>query len=75
MPATKEEIQSVLQVVLAVADAIKEFGPQGVPYGHLYAALISKINLTVYTAIIEQLKSAGLVRESGHVLYFVGGTK
>jgi hypothetical protein len=75
MAATKEEVQSVLQVVLAVADAIKEFGPEGVPSGHLYAHLMSKLNITVYTAIIEQLKSAGLVRESGHVLHFVGGVK
>jgi hypothetical protein len=75
MSATKQEVQSVLQVVLAVADAIKEFGPEGVPSGHLYAHLMGKLSIHVYTAIIEQLKSAGLVRESGHVLYFVGGAR
>lgn len=59
-------------VIAAIRDAIREAGPNGVPSGHLYAALSGRLSLDVYTEIIHVLKSTRVVTESGHVLRYVG---
>jgi hypothetical protein len=59
---TKDEVLAGLMAVKAVADTIKELG--SVPSGHLYAALMGKLNFESYMHIIEILKGAGLVRET-----------
>ncbi len=53
----------------AVAEAIRSLG--SVPSGTLYAQLMSKIDLPTYTKLIDTLKGAGLVKESGHLLTWV----
>lgn len=70
-----QDVQAVLQVVMIVRDAIKEAGDQGLASGHLYAVLMGKMSLETYTSIIETLKASGMVRESGHVLYYCEATR
>ncbi len=66
MPATTETIGSALNVLMALADAVKEAG--SIPSGHLYAAICGKIDLNGYKSAIETLKRAGVIREQGHLL-------
>lgn len=67
-----EKIRAQVKALKALSDiileAIKEAGPVGIPSGHLYAMLIDKISLDVYTMIISILKQGGRITESGYVL-------
>lgn len=67
---TKEQVKSVLAVVQALAEAIRELG--SVPSGHLYAMVMSHMSLDDYNHSIAVLRSSGVVRESNHVLTWVG---
>jgi len=60
--------ETALLVCGAVLEAIKEAGPQGLPSGHLYAALCGKLSLENYQAIIEILTRLGKIRNSNHLL-------
>jgi hypothetical protein len=68
---TKEQLTAGLEIVAAVAEAIKGLG--SVPSGHLYAHLMHVLTLDEYTSVISLLKRQNLVRESGFVLTWVGG--
>lgn len=75
---TKPLIESQVQVIKAIADAIRELG--SVPSGHLYAQLMGKMSLECYERIIGILKNTGLVNENNHLLIWVepklqGGSK
>lgn len=65
-----KEVQGALNVIRAVADAIKEL--KEVPSGHLYAQLTGKMDLATYNRIIATLVGAGLVKEENHLLTWVG---
>lgn len=65
------EMKTLLNIVDAVAEAIRDL-PNGVPSGHLYAALAGMLNLSLYQSVIGLLKKAGLVTESNHLLKWVG---
>lgn len=56
-----------LVVLSAIAD-LSDGVMGGVPSGHLYASLMGQMDLTTYQRIIETIKSAGWVTESGHLL-------
>ena len=64
-----EEIKAGVEVLRAVADAIREL--KQVPSGHLYARLMGYMDLAAYERIIGVLKNAGLVREENHLLIWV----
>ncbi len=70
MNPTKEQIAAYIQAAKALGAAIKELG--SVPSGHLYARVMDKMDLDCYNQLIDILKDAGVVRESGHVLTWVG---
>lgn len=60
---TKEQIAAGLEVVRAVADAIRE--AKRIPSGHLYALLASKgIDFTAYQKIVGILVRGGLVEQT-----------
>lgn len=67
---TNEELAAGLNVLRAIADTIRELG--SVPSGHLYAQLCGKMTLDTYNSIIRTLCGTGLVKESGHLLTWVG---
>jgi hypothetical protein len=65
------KLQAVIQVVRAVADAIKELG--SVPSGHLYAQLMCRLELREYGRVIEILVDGGLVqKDASHLLTWIG---
>jgi hypothetical protein len=68
---TDVQVEAALGIILAVANAIQELGE--VPSGELYARLMAHdIKLDVYEHILRTLKGAGLVRESNHLLTWIG---
>lgn len=69
-PPTPSQVKAALAVTIAVAEAIRELGE--VPSGTLYAQLLGRVDLQGYQAIIRNLKSAGLVSESAHLLTWTG---
>jgi hypothetical protein len=64
------QTKAVIEVLMAVADAIKEL--KKVPSGHLYVVLMGKIDLQSYEAIIRMLVHSKLVERRGDLLVWVG---
>jgi hypothetical protein len=70
----KAQIKAAIQVIVAVADAIRELG--SVPAGHMYAQLSGRMSLDTFNGIIGKLVDAKLVRrEPSHLLVWIGPTK
>ena len=71
MSITNEEVHAGLNVIRAVADAIKEAGQ--IPSGHLYAAMMGFVDLCAFEKIISLLKRSHLVEEQpGNLLVWKG---
>jgi hypothetical protein len=64
---------AMLQVILAVAEAIRDLGE--VPSGHLYARLMGHMTIGTYEGIIGALQGSGLVTEENHLLTWAGPKK
>jgi hypothetical protein len=64
------QTKAVIEVLMAVADAIKEL--KEVPSGHLYAALMGKMDIQSYEAIIRTLINSKLVARRSDLLVWVG---
>jgi hypothetical protein len=67
---TREDMRAGLQIMMAVAETIREAGE--VPSGVLYAGLIGRIDIHGYTKLIGILKNSGLVEEQAHLLRWIG---
>jgi len=74
MPISTEKAR-VLAIVQVVGDTIKEFGPNGVPLGHLYAHLIGIVSYSTFTAMIDAMVAAKVVKVSNHVVTWIGENK
>ena len=71
MSATQEQLQAGKQVVIAVAETIREAGE--CPSSTIYAALVGRVSLEGYEKILNILKGAGLIAEDrSHLLRWVG---
>lgn len=70
---TKEQKKAVVEVIMAVAEAVRAAGKRGIPSGHLYSILMPyNITLNDYQNILHVLKAGGLVSEASHLLLWVG---
>lgn len=67
---TPQQISAALAITAAVGDAIREL--RSVPTGMLYVRVMDRMTIEVFTKIIDALKGADLVTESGDVLTWVG---
>ena len=67
---TRAAVRATVETVCAVADAVRAVG--SVPSGVLYAQVMAHVDLATYNRIVEVLKNAKLVSESGHVLKWEG---
>ncbi len=78
MPAlSHEELKRCMDLVVTVGEAIRELtkvSPNGGAIsGELYARLMAKgVDLETYNSLIGVLKNAGLVKEVGHILVWIG---
>lgn len=69
-PTTNREIAAGLEVIMAVAEAIRV--AEQIPAGTLYAMLMGKLTLEQFNKIITTLKNTGLVVEDqSHLLRWV----
>lgn len=68
--ATKEQVQIVFEVMSAMAGVIRAKGE--IPSGELYAAVMGKMDIHTYEAILSRIKGSGLVEEKNHLLRWVG---
>jgi hypothetical protein len=67
---TKQQLAAGLDVIRAVAEAIREL--RTVPSGNLYAHVMGRLSIQEYEKVIGILKGADLVRESSdHLLTWV----
>lgn len=69
----KKALLGFVQIARAVADAIREL--QEVPSGHLYAGLMSQIDITLYNKVLDTLKGAKLIEAKGDLLRWIGPAK
>ena len=67
---TEQEIGSAIKLIKVVADTVKVAGQ--IPSGHLYAAMMHKIDLSTYNRVIDLVKRSGLVEEKSHLLKWIG---
>jgi hypothetical protein len=74
MPISTEKAR-VLAIVQVVGETIKEFGPDGVPSGHLYAHLSGVITYHTYQSMIDAMVAAKVIKVSNHVITWIGGEK
>ncbi len=75
MTATKEQIAATISIIKEVGEIIREHKQTalgGVPSGELYTRLMGMMSLNSYQSIIGCLKKAGLVKESGYLLTWIG---
>lgn len=72
-PIKKDDAKAAVEIIMLVGDAIRELGE--VPSGELYARLMGHMSLDGYQKILSVLKGAGLVKESSHLLTWVGPPK
>ena len=66
----KTQAKAFVAATFAVAEAVREL--KSVPSGHLYAQLMSHLDLPAYEKIVGVLKEAGVVREENYLLTWVG---
>ncbi len=62
----------VAQLATILAETIQALGE--VPSGHLYAHVMQHVDLEVYQAAIDVLVRAKLVKNSNHLLTWIGPT-
>jgi hypothetical protein len=67
---TKAQAEAALQILVALAEAIRDLGT--VPAGHLYAQVMGQLDLPSFDAAIGQLIGAGLIERDGHLLKWKG---
>lgn len=65
---TRTELGGAIDMIKAVADAIKEL--QSVPSGHLYARLMAYMDIQTYNKIIDILKRSEIVVERSDELFW-----
>lgn len=63
------QVKAALNVVAALADAIREL--KEVPSGVLYSSVMGQLSLESYGKVIDVLKKTGLVTEENHLLRWV----
>jgi hypothetical protein len=70
---TTAQVKAALDVTLALADAIRELG--AIPSGKLYVLVMGMMSIESYEKAIALLTSAGLVKNEGNLLTWIGGAK
>jgi len=63
---TREQKLAAIRAILdAIVEGVKAGGSMGTPGGVLYAALLDKINLSQFEAIMAALVQSGRLRRQG----------
>lgn len=68
-----KQVGAYLQMIKALADAVRESGPLGISAGSLYAVCMGAMDLDTFNRMVELLVGSQAVRrEAGHRLVWVG---
>lgn len=65
---TTEQLEAIKRAALAILEAITAAGDNGIPSGHLYAALMGKMSLDTYNKFIDALVCAKKITNEGYLL-------
>lgn len=65
----KQKTDVILTICNSFIEAVKVGGSQGVPAGHMYAAVMGQMSLNDFQTIMDVLVSRGFVRKTGDVYY------
>jgi hypothetical protein len=73
----KQAVSLLSELLLIYREAIRDATREdtllhGIPSGHLYAATSRVISLEMHQQIVKSMVDAGLVRESNHLLTWIG---
>jgi len=71
---TSQQKAALLLLCDAFVDTVREAGELGAPSGVMYAAVMDKMTLDQFTAIMTALVAVGKVTKRGDC-YFAGGRK
>lgn len=66
---TKEQLNAGLQMVMAIAEAIREL--KEVPEGHLYTNVMSTIDLSQFNKILDILEKQKLITRNNYLIKWV----
>lgn len=66
----EEKMQAAVQIMKAVAEAIREAG--SIPSGHLYALLMGKMSLGSYEKMIDAMQRMGIIKVDDHLITYIG---
>lgn len=71
---TKEQVIAVLELVVAIGNTIRELDKgDGVPAGEIYAAVMGKVTMADWQAIIRSLEHAKMITyERSHLIRWIG---
>lgn len=73
---TDQSLRTRLGYINALLSTIVEMGEEGAPSGICYMAMqMHGVDINEYTAMVEGLKSKGLITCSGHVLRITEKTR
>jgi hypothetical protein len=73
-PLTPHQTKALADALDAIYDIIyasNTMGPHTLPNGHLYARLMSRVNIDTYTMMIDMLKAQGRITVRNHLLFAV----
>lgn len=65
---TTEQLEAIKRAALAILEAITAAGEHGIPSGHLYAALMGKMDLNTYNQFVNALIKADKITQHGYLL-------
>lgn len=69
---TKAEEAACVAIAFAIVETCREMGPDGAPGGHLYAALLDKLSLHNFNAMMTRLVRSGLLAKRGNCYHYTG---
>ncbi len=61
----------LVEVLATLIEAVKAGGSMGVPAGHMYAMLMSKLSLEQFEKLMNLAVKSGMVRHVNHCYYYV----
>lgn len=69
---SQKAVKLIADLLAIIADGVKESGEQGIPSGHIYAALCGTVPIDLYNNMIDAMIKTGKVKKNNHVLYWIG---
>jgi len=66
---TQEQEDLIVVIAAGILCVVREKGTSGAPAGHLYAAVMSWLNLDAFEIVMAKLEQMGMVVKRGQCYY------